>query len=480
MTSVEDHVRAATRAQAAALREVRPLWLPPAASPGSGPASRARRALRWRSWMGPVTAAAAVLAVGVSLVLIRGIPNARVVPPSGSPAAPGVPPPYYVAIAGSQAGWYAYAPLSGAAPPANHLVVGATFTGRSLATVAPPRGAWFTGVTGAADDRTFVVDTRPTPSQSAGTQFVTAPRTWYLLRISPGAAPGYRLTRLPVPVTPRGTGVVGMALSPDGTKLALALQPGMLTSKPGREVLRIYSVVTGAVLRSWSVPANGIGGGEDLAGGDNHTILSWADGGRVLAFNYGWTTGPQAGPKGTPGRDKLLKEDRNYQQVRTLDLSRPGTDLLADSRVIWSTSAPVYSDAATSPLTCNTSLVITADGATVVCGAEGDLRNPGAMSGGECPPIPPWNVRGFLEYSATTRKLTRVIGRWQTSCLANGTRDVAVLWAGASGSPVLGYMLDRQPGAGTQQVSDIGVFTVSGYRPLPNLPSGATALTTAW
>lgn len=412
-------------------------------------------------------------------MLIRGIPNARVVPPSGSPAAPGVPP-YYVAIAGSQPGWYAYAPLSGAAPPANHLVVGATFTGRSLATVAPPRGAWFTGVTGAADDRTFVVDTRPAPSQSAGTQFVTAPRSWYLLRISPGATPGYRLTRLPVPVTTRGTGVVGMALSPDGTELALALQPGMLTSKPGRELLRIYSVTTGAVLRSWPVPANGLGGGGNLAGGDDHTSLSWADGGRVLAFNYGWTTGPQAGPKGTPGRDKLLEKDRFYKQVRVLDLSRPGNDLLTDSRVIWSTSGPVYSTAAVSPLTCNTNLVITADGATVVCGAEGNLRDPGTMSGGECPPIPPWNVRGFLEYSAATGRLTRVTGRWQTNCLPGGSGDVAVLWAGASGSPVLGYMLDRQPGAGTKRVSDIGVFTASGYRPLPNLPSGATALTTAW
>jgi hypothetical protein len=247
--------------------------------------------------------------------------------------------------------------------------------------------------------------------------------------------------------------------------------------KPGRELLRIYSVATGAVLRSWSGPANGIsvfGGGEDPADEDDHMILSWADGGRVLAFNYSWTTGPQGGGKGTPGEDKILAETRDYQQVRVLDLSRPGNGLLADSRVIWFRSGPASSDAATSPLTCNTDLVITADGSAVVCGAEGDLRNPGTMYPGPdgCPAIPPWNVRGFLEYSATAGRLTRVIGRWQTSCLP-GTYDMAVLWVGTADSPVLGYIANRQPG---KQVSDIGVFTPGGYRPLPNLPS----LSIAW
>lgn len=100
------------------------------------------RAATAAAGMAPVTAAAAVLAIGISLVIVRNIPNGRVVslraPVSGS----GVPA-YYVAIA-EPTGWYAYAPLSSAREPAARLIVGETFTGKRLATVTAPRGATLT------------------------------------------------------------------------------------------------------------------------------------------------------------------------------------------------------------------------------------------------------------------------------------------------------------------------------------------------
>jgi hypothetical protein len=85
VNTVEDKIRAATRAEAATLRELPPLRLPPAAGelPGPGAAGRARRARRFRTWVAPVTAAAAVVALAISLVIVRDIPNARVVSPAG-------------------------------------------------------------------------------------------------------------------------------------------------------------------------------------------------------------------------------------------------------------------------------------------------------------------------------------------------------------------------------------------------------------
>jgi hypothetical protein len=162
MNSVEDQVRAATRAQASAMRAVRPLRLPPA--PGAAPARRAAsRPRRWRRWMAPVTAAVAMIAVAVSLVIVRAISNGPVVPPAGSASAPTVPPRYYVAISGGAIGWYGYAPLTSTkSVPPNHLVVGDTATGNKLATIAAPTGTAWTGVTAAADDRTFVALAEPT------------------------------------------------------------------------------------------------------------------------------------------------------------------------------------------------------------------------------------------------------------------------------------------------------------------------------
>jgi hypothetical protein len=99
VNTVEDKIRAATRAEAATLRELGPLRLPPASGelPRPEAAARTRGERRFRPWIAPVTAAAAVIALAISLVIVRNIPNARVVPPAGpvpattSAAAAGTP-----------------------------------------------------------------------------------------------------------------------------------------------------------------------------------------------------------------------------------------------------------------------------------------------------------------------------------------------------------------------------------------------------
>ena len=94
-----------------------------------------------------------------------------------------------------------------------------TAQGKAIATVRPPHGVRFDSVQGASDDRTFVVE---------GDSVEPAPRhrgdTWYLLRIAPGTARPYELTKLPVKLP-----IVAdlcYALSPDGRELAVESQSG--------------------------------------------------------------------------------------------------------------------------------------------------------------------------------------------------------------------------------------------------------------
>ena len=135
---VEDQIRAAIRAKAETLREVQPLRLPsePGGQPGPGSGTQPRRARRLRPWIAPVTAAAAVIALAISLVLVRDVPNGRVVsPPRPTPASGGVPR-YYAALIPQGKGitW-------------NEVIVNDTLTGARLATVKPPHGSTFGVVT---------------------------------------------------------------------------------------------------------------------------------------------------------------------------------------------------------------------------------------------------------------------------------------------------------------------------------------------
>ena len=342
MNSVEDQVRAATRAQASALREVRPLRLPPA--PGAAPARRpASRARRWRGWMAPVTAAVAVIAVAVSLVIVRDISNGPVVPPTAPAPAPTVPPRYYVAIPGSAVSWYAYAPLTGKknAPP-NDLVVGDTVNGKQLATMAAPTGTEWAGVTAAADDRTFVAFAEPT----AGGPGLAG--EWYLVRLTPGAASPVKLTQLPIkPLSDVGA----MALSPSGTELAIAVATG----QTGEKSLCVYSVATGDLVHHcWSTDTTYnqtvfFLGSYQL--GHLYPSLTWVDGDNAIAF-------PTQSAVPLPHS----KQFESRETVRSLNLASKGDSLLADSKVTWSqTTGPKANPA------CDSYLAVSADGKTVSC-----------------------------------------------------------------------------------------------------------------
>ena len=385
MNTIEDRIRAATRAAGNSVRpgSVPPLRLPPELMNGARPRGERSRPggwARWSRWLAPVAAAAAVAAIAVTLVAVRGpVHRGGVADSRGA----GVPP-YYVAINAHGNPNFVL----------TYAVVRATMTGALLATIMPSiRGGMIAAVTAAADDRTFVLDEQK--RVSAADQ-ASQTRLFYLLRLDSSGRPA-SVTKLPMTAAPMVTGV---ALSPDGTRLAMAVEPDNDPKHPGLTEIRIYTLATGAV-RTWRADGT-IGTGEDDAGS-----ISWTADGRTLAFD--WYTDAPDGPSG----------------VRLLDVTLGGSSLLADSRLaVPLTTAPA------SGLTCQTDVIITADGSKAVCGAQ--------RVGG---PLPSAST-GFLEYSTATGKVVRTL-YYRTSHLPG---VIGLMWVNASGSVLIGTVPSRGDG----------------------------------
>ena len=405
--TVNDRLRATTNAVTASMREVRPLTLPPDPAPlrpdpaplppdprpdrhrrrsPAAPGHRSRRWPGWGSWLVPLAAAVAVIAVATTLVMVRDASGPRPASPAPAPAPAPVPsgavPRYYVAV---QPGASDDSDLDGA-DEVNPVVVGDARTGKSLATLEPPQGGTFDGVTGAADDQTFVLDVRSVPAVT-GSQHVSY--TWYLLRITPGAADPVRLTRLPITDRFEDAVIHGLALSPDGRTLAVMFTPNIADGgTPGPTTLRTYSVATGKPLRTWTgTQPDGL----VCFTCANTVDLRWLANGHTLAFSYQEAVLPQA--------------------VRTLDLTSPGDSLDADSRAVFPITAADQSDCL-NPL-------LSPDGHTVLCGTTGAAngRDGCASLGAQ-----------FDADSTATGKLDRVLYRYRGSC---GYASSSFVWAGS-------------------------------------------------
>lgn len=273
MTTIEDRLRAATRAAAATVApgSAPPLHLP---DPRAGRRRPRRPGGRWPGWLTPLAAAlatAAVVAAAEGVTLLVGGGSA----PQRPAARPAAIPPYYVVVPPPRTGL----------GPAGAALVRATATGRLLATVRLPDGGSFSAVAAAGDDRTFVLAARVAPGFRLAGQ--ATPRTpaagphpgapalrFFRLALGPGGtAPRLSALRLQ---PPSGADLTGLALTPDGTRLAISLQLG------GRSAIEVFSLGRGQV-RAWAGTAPppvqaGVPGGSWIHG------LSWASDDRTLAY----------------------------------------------------------------------------------------------------------------------------------------------------------------------------------------------------
>ncbi len=404
--SMEDRVRTATRAGARLIRDVRPLGAP-------GPVRLRRRPehapRRWVNWGVPLAAAAAVVAIALTLVAVRqpGTPSPAA---SGTAtAAPATIPRYYVSVT-----WVATGAHTGHPGP---LLVGDDLTGKVIATVPPPPGLVLTDVRGTADDRTFVVRDAVSTAPARPLSY-----TWYLLRITPGSARPYQLTKLPVTLPGYSGPALAYALSPDGRELAVESTGG--TRARPVITLGIYSVSTGAQLHAWTAPAQIMSEGGERA-------LSWPSGGRQLVFlaNAG------------PARDL---------QLRTLDITGTGTDLVTGSRALL-TADNADTSACSWPH-------ITPDGRTVICDTE--VGTPGRDDPSAC-------ANGALKFLAfplpVQRRPLRVLYQYPGACHHGAA---FTLWTDASASSIIGVTEIDLTAPGGKEAFAIGVITGGRFRPL--------------
>jgi hypothetical protein len=412
-----DQVRAATRGAAAVITEdtVPPLRLDE--SPGGrrpGPGQRT-----WPAWVAPLAAAAAIIIVaggGVtasSLLAKSGTPrpSASGAPARGASAGSytGVPP-YYVAVANSSL-----------------TVVRATWTGAMLARITTRTPV--VGVAGAADGRTFVLDEQR--SIMGGSVTWVGQPTFYLLRLT-ASGTEKSLTRLAVPAIPNGTVVSGLALSPDGSKLAVGVNSDSWPTARLMEIMT-YTLATGA-FRSWTTsgvtnadaPSGFTGSGVDGA-----QSISWTADSRTLAFGV---------------------ENTSYVGVRLLDTAVGGTDLIADSRLaviernrdlgrsLRNAAPPYYF------VSCITDAMISMDGSAIVCGYSTSVGNTTTM--------------GFAQYSTGTGKMNHVVGLVHFE--GKAPIGISLYWVNSTGKIAIGT--SETTGGGR-----VGVMNGDTFTPLPGV-----------
>jgi len=403
MSSVEDQVRAATRAQASTMQEVRPLRL----TPGTGDLPAKTRSAfggtrRPRLWLAPVGAAAAVLALAISLVTVKGLADGPVVLPSPAlassstvmPQSSTVAPQYYAAVA----------PLVGK-PATDGLVVADTVTGKRVAAISPPAGRTFTSVSTAADDRMFVVYAMPATGSRAQAGL------WYEVRFTPGAASPARLSRLRVPSL---AGVMSMAVSESGSELAIVLADPEKQPK----TLLVYSVTTGRLLHSWPHGLSGFFNSETWQEGMQTPELTWIDGDRDLAF-----------PAVQVFRDTW------GVGIWHLNLSRGGSNLIASSGLVWSMNVPLDSTSAQRCTPFSTPL-LSADGKTVVCvSTSASLAQTGSITYRQTAnKAARWTV-AWLAFSISAPGTARTL--YSTTVAAGKGIALQTAWTNAAGTAAL-------------------------------------------
>jgi hypothetical protein len=256
----------------------------------------------------------------------------------------------------------------------------------------------FNGKVGAPNDRLFVLDAlavahvNPVNPATAA----SANHSWYLLRIAPGTAHPATLTRLAITGPNDAAQITGLALSPDAGTLAVYYQNKAATHAAGPYTLRLFSVSTGQVLRTWTAPGKDLGYWS-VPSDVNSSDLTWAVTSPTLAFLFP----PFPFPEGS-------------SDERTLNVSGSlGGSLLGESQSVFPDPG--------SQNNC-LSMLLSSDGRTLVCGTMDNASGCRAQE-----PL-------FDLYSGTvTGKLDRVLYRYQGGCMGALPR---VVWTGATGTAI--------------------------------------------
>jgi hypothetical protein len=421
VTPLEDRLRAEMTAESELIGpgSIPALRLP---APAPRPLSRWRRRVprRWPAWMTALAAAAAVTAV---IAGIFAVAHAVSGPGPKPPATGGVPysgiPSYYAyAVPGSTYRRTVHGTQYGDSVIARYAKIRATASGKLVATVSPPAPCnAFESFTGAASDRTFVFAAQRYTYDKTGNeryqQDQETPLKFMILRITPGGRP--QLSALSLPERLTAAQKPTLALSPDGTRLAVAYGGSGQTA-----VVQVITLATGQ-MRQWASPRPAAT--PVLTG-----LGAWTSDGRVLAAGQ-MLTGPGGVIRSGPTR------------MRLLDTAAPGTNLAA-GKLLTLHGAHDFSS------------FITPDGTKLIGGYGGmPARRGGTHESG-----------ALGVYSARTGALLRVVARWQLhgqGALSGNARQM-VAWSSLSGSRLIVEMPHGKHG-------QAGFLTGGKFTPLPHV-----------
>jgi hypothetical protein len=235
-----------------------------------------------------------------------------------APVSYGHAPAYYAYLdQGSLYSYTSHGTKYGASVPGRYLKVRATATGKLLATVSPPRpDNDFQLLTADANGRTFVLgamrywqhNAGPSPRLVARNQ--RTPMRFLIVRLT--SAGQVKVSRLALPEALTVRQAPSIALSPDGTRLAV----GFAASGP-TATLQVITLGTGRI-RQWTAPG---GSWTPLLNGAG----AWTADGRTLAFQQQVVVPPV----------KILSPRPVPREVtlRLLSTTAPGSSL-ASSQVL--------------------------------------------------------------------------------------------------------------------------------------------------
>ena len=421
MTPLEDRLRAEMTAES---ELIEPGSIPALRLPAQGPRplSRLRRRVprRWPAWMTALAAAAAVTAVIVGIFAIaHAVSRPGPKPPAtGGVSYPGIPSYYAYAVQGSTYSRTVHGTQYGDSVIARYVKIRATANGKVVATVSPPAPYnAFESFTGAANDRTFVFAAQRYTYDKTGNerykQDQKTPLKFMILRITPSGHP--QLSALSLPERLIAAQKPTLALSPDGTKLAVAYGGSGKTA-----VVQVITLATGQ-MRQWVSPRSAAT--PVLTG-----LGAWTSDGRVLAVGQMFIE-----PSG------VIRSGPT--QMRLLDTAAPGTNLAA-SKLVTLHGARGFSS------------FITPDGTKLIGGYGGIPARRGEST-----------ESGALGvYSVRTGALLRVVARWQLhgrGVLFSKARQM-VAWSNLSGSRLIVEMPHGKLG-------EVGFLTGDKFTPLPHV-----------
>jgi hypothetical protein len=248
------------------------------------------------------------------------------------------------------------------------------------------------------------------------------------------------MTRLPIQF-PRNAAIELIALSGDGSELAVVSG----TASARSTALRVYSMASGRLQHAWSTSAS-----------DRFSDMSWA-GDSIVGF--------EAVPTAyQPVRNQHTK---HADEIRTLRINAPGTDLLADSHVVWSQEIPVVKPSRRPSIfgvhilgVCYMPF-LTGNGQTVVCASS-------ARSGHDQRLSADW-----LAYPVATPTKPRVLASILMPKDVDGVTAETVEWTNASGTELISswssFVITRGVGKSSVFIGLVGGGT---FRPFPFLPNG--------